>query len=36
MDTKGNRITFEIKTGYYLQLLTAGTTKLRGITKKNN
>ena len=28
-----NRITFKIKTGYYLELLTAGTTKLLGNTK---
>ena len=28
-----NRITFEIKTGYYLELLTPGTMKLLGSTK---
>ena len=28
-----NRITFKIKTGYYLQLLTPGTMKLLGSTK---
>ena len=36
-----NRITFEIKTGYYLELLTPETIKLRGdttneITKNEN
>ena len=29
----GNRITFKIKTGYYLQLLTPGTMKLLGSTR---
>ena len=29
----GNRITFEIKTGYYLELLTPETMKLLGSTK---
>ena len=29
-----NRITFEIKTGYYLELLTPETMKLIGCTKK--
>ena len=29
----GNRITFKIKTGYYLQLLTLETIKLLGNTK---
>ena len=29
----GNRITFKIKTGYYLELLTPGTIKLLGSTK---
>ena len=28
-----NRITFKIKTGYYLELLTAETMKLLGSTK---
>ena len=28
-----NRITFEIKTGYYLELLTPETMKLLGSTK---
>ena len=28
-----NRITFKIKTGYYLELLTPGTMKLPGSTK---
>ena len=28
-----NRITFKIKTGYYLELLTPGTMKLLGSTK---
>ena len=28
-----NRITFEIKTGYYLELLSPGTMKLLGNTK---
>ena len=30
---KENRITFKIKTRYYLELLTAETMKLLGITK---
>ena len=29
----GNRITFKIKTGYYLQLLTPGMMKLLGSTR---
>ena len=30
-----NRITFKIKTGYYLELLTSETMKLLGSTKRN-
>ena len=30
-----NRITFEIKTGYYLEIVTAETMKLLGSTKSN-
>ena len=30
-----NRITFKIKTGYYLELLTSETMKLLGSTKSN-
>ena len=31
-----NRITFKIKSGYYLQLLTLETMKLLGSTEKKN
>ena len=33
VNKKENRITFKIKTGYYLELLTAATMKLLGSTK---
>ena len=33
VNEKENRITFKIKTGYYLELLTAATMKLLGSTK---
>ena len=33
INKKENRITFEIKTGYYLELLTPETMKLIGSTK---
>ena len=33
IDRIENRITFKIKTGYYLELLTLETTKLLGSTK---
>ena len=33
VDKTGNRITFKIKTGYYLELLTSETMRLLGSTK---
>ena len=33
VDKTGNRITFKIKTGYYLELLTSKTMRLLGSTK---